>query len=172
MQPRLIVNFDKNILHHYSYLPVIWGASLVWIICVNQWGFLGRFIQWFFIFFDLLIVVAATYTYFFIKSPEPAAIIDHSGIWVKYFGHIPWYNIADVSNYQWSRSSPFVQLGITVKDIEPLRKQAAVAGKMGIFWSNLFKYPPVIISNIELSNQTVIDFAQQFLHNKSEHHAN
>ncbi|MFZ5954182.1 MAG: hypothetical protein ACOYT8_03760 [Candidatus Dependentiae bacterium] len=172
MNPKLIVNFDKTIVERFNYLPVIWGMSFFWILFVNQWDFLGKFIQCFFVLFDLLVVVAATYTYFLIKNPEPAAIIDASGIWVKHYGHIPWDNIARISNYQWSSSSPFVQLGITLKDMELVRKQASIAGKMGIFWSKIFNYPPILISNIELPNQTVIDFAQQFLEKEKNDHAN
>lgn len=170
MQSKLIVEFDKNILQGFNYLPLIWAASFIWIMFVCQWGTIGRFIQFFFILFDVLILIAATYTYFLIKNPEPAAIIDSSGMWVKHYGHIPWCNIAWVGNYQW-RNSPFVQLGVSLKDVETVRKQASIAGKMGIFWSKIFKYPPIIISNIALSNQTVIDYAQQFLSNQSVDYA-
>lgn len=132
MQSKLIVEFDNNILQGFNYLPVIWAASFFWIMFVCQWGNIGRFIQFFFILFDVLILIAATYTYFLVKNPEPAAIIDSSGMWVKHYGHIPGGNIACVGNYQW-RNSPFVKLGVSLKDVETVRKQSSMPGKWEFF---------------------------------------
>lgn len=99
---------------------------------------------------------------FLALSNTPAAILSSQGIWVKNFGLIPWQDINDMSPYVVS-TTPIVNIGIRVKDISKLSGQASFAGKCAIFWSKIFAYPPVVLSNLALENDYVLGFAQRFM---------
>lgn len=97
------------------------------------------------------------------KEPEDLARLTNQGIWVRYFGFIPWNDIAIFDNFQYG--TPMINIGIRVKDLKKLSKQATFSGKMAIFWSKIFGYPPIVIAHTEMDNEQLIAFARRFMTN-------
>jgi hypothetical protein len=95
------------------------------------------------------------------NEPEDLARLTHQGIWVRYFGFIPWDDIAILDKFQYG--TPLISIGIRVKDLSKLSKQASFNGKMAIFWSKVFGYPPIIIANTTIDNETIMAFAKRFI---------
>jgi len=98
----------------------------------------------------------------FNMSDKPAAIINEEGVWVNYYNLIPWSNIADVT----VRNSPGTPIEVVVvlpKEYSSVFKNASGSGKMAIITSKLFGYSPILIANIEYDNDTVVEFAQQYM---------
>ena len=103
---------------------------------------------------------------FLIKKVEPLARLNKDGIWVQYFGFIPWHQIDEFKEYSY-KDSPIIAIGIRVKDLKALSKQASLGGKMGVFWSKIFGYPPIQLTSLAIDNEQIISFAQRFLDQQS-----
>jgi hypothetical protein len=127
--------------------------------------FLGHYITFFIQ--SIIAIMIALFLIGFIfaifqnKEPEDLARLTNEGIWVRNFGFIPWNEIAIFDNFQYG--TPMINIGIRVKDSKKLFKQANLSGKMAIFWSKIFGYPPIIIANTDMDNEQIISFARRFL---------
>lgn len=145
---------------------MIFAASYLWYSCFALYpiagSFITQFIQSILMLTIILFVIGFIYGLFNQKNNDPAAQLNHEGIRVKYFGFIAWSEIEELSEYQFQGVS-VVGIGIRVHDLKSLSKQAAFSGKLGIFWSKIFGYPPIIIANIVLDNEQVITYAKRFI---------
>ncbi len=110
-----------------------------------------------------IFIAALAYNLSLSKSSTPAAILSEEGVWVRYYGLIPWHEITEFGEYI---RTPIVGIGIRVKDLDTLSKQAAFTGKCGIFWSKRFGYPPVILANLDLGNEEIMSFARELEANR------
>lgn len=163
----LIVPFNesniKDILPALPFIAVGWGiwfgASLLLKPIIGF--YLSFLLQSILIIFAALILFGFIYT-FLIDPNIPAAILNEDGIWVKNYCFIPWQDIDEIAPYTFG-NVPIESIGIRVKDRSKLSKKSAFAGKCGVFWSRIFGYPHIIISNITVDNDQVISFAQQFI---------
>ncbi len=113
----------------------------------------------------LIVVIAGMtcmliYCLYRIARTAPMAIINASGIWLKQFGVIPWNNILEVTAFP-APNAP--SIGIQVRDTNLLSKQASIAGKLIIFESTMLHCPTIVIDNLEVNNQTILSFADQFI---------
>ena len=127
-------------------------------------GNLCTFFQWFFVVFIVAMSSLCLIGLYKLINKTPIAIISSSGIWIKQFGIIPWSNILAVNPYLCSRFHPSIEsVGIQVRDIALLSKQASITGKSIILQSKILKCPTFVIVNMELEAKTVINFAKQFI---------
>lgn len=114
-----------------------------------------------------LITLGSLFSLVFLWAPflffdrRPAMIINQQGIWLQRFGTIAWHQIQEIDTYQHKMSGPSY-LGIRVHNMEDLAKQATLAGRMNIFGAKKFGYPPIHLVNLQVDDQTIIRFAQQF----------
>lgn len=163
----LIVPFNKEAtkigLIICSIMIGVLGYS--WYMSFRLDTFFGFFISQIIrsiLFFTLILfTIGVIYGLFMQKDSDPAARLSSDGIWVKHFGFIPWSEIEQFGEYAIA-GTPMVAIGIRVKNLKLLSKQATLSGKSGVFWSKIFGYPPIIISNIALDNDQVIGYARRF----------
>lgn len=102
------------------------------------------------------------YVISFNRSNKPAAIINEEGVWLNYFNLIHWNNITDVALYK-SPGTPIEVVAVLPKEYTSVFKNASLSGKIAIMTSKLFGYSPILIANIEFDNDTVVEFARQFM---------
>jgi hypothetical protein len=131
-------------LHNYIglYLTLLFQVILALLITLFLLGFI--------------------FTLQFLKQNKPAAILNKDGIWVNYYNFISWQDIDDFDTYMY-KNLPIEFISISVKDIHKLSKNASLYGKIGIFWSKIFGYPPITLAGLELENDEIITFAKQLL---------
>jgi hypothetical protein len=110
----------------------------------------------------LIIILSYIYTLFELQNNHPLAILDENGIWHKEFNFIPWDNIDHIGPYTQS-GIPIETAAVYVKDLDALKKNAKLTGKMRIFWAKIFGYPAVFMHNITIPNSAIYSFARQYL---------
>lgn len=111
----------------------------------------------------VLMFIGFVYVLLLSKEPEDLARLTSKGVWVRDFGFIPWEDIAILDKFQYG--TPLIYIGIRVTNSYKLAKQASFNGKMAIFWSKIFGYPPIIIAHIEMDHEQIIAFAHRFMEN-------
>lgn len=141
-------------------MTVIWGCSFY--LSKGLYKYLGHYITFFLqsilaIIFVLFLIICI-YAILQSKEPENWARFNNQGVWVRYFGFIPWADIDVLDKFQYG--TPLVNIGIRVKDLKKLSKQSSFNGKMAIFWSKIFGYPPIVIGNTQMENEQIVAFAQ------------
>ena len=167
-KPSLIINYNKDnskiaipmVLFMICFFSLLFFLSLS--LSAYLWLLLAKTIQGILLLMIALFVVSLMYAITLSKSNKPAAVINEEGVWVNYFNLIPWSNIADVTLYK-SPGTPIEVVAVLPKEYRSVFKNASGSGKMAILTSKLFGYCPILIANIELDNEDVIEFAQQFL---------
>lgn len=136
-----------------ALIPLI-GSFFTQVIKIGLFMIAGLFLQG-------LIFALTIY-----MSNKPLAIIDEHGIWVRYFNLIPWDCIEDIGTYR-TPSTPIEVVSLKLSDYKTVFKNASLAGKIGLLFSRLFGYPPILIANMkldaDLDNETIIAFARQFI---------
>jgi hypothetical protein len=106
-----------------------------------------------------LFSIGTIFGIFYIFDNRLAAILSEKGIWVKYYKFILWENITEFDDLGW-------YISINVGDPKLLSKQADLGGKVAIFWSKIFGYHHINISNITVSNEEIISFASKYIKHK------
>ncbi len=154
------------------FLMIIFFLGLFYMSS-DLYKFLGHYITFFLqsiiVITTLLFLVVFIYGILQNKKLEDLARLTHQGIWVRYFGFIPWTDIVVLDKFQYG--TPLISIGIRVKDLEKLSKQASFNGKMAIFWSKFFGYPPIIIANTQMDNEQIIAFARRFISHENNQDA-
>lgn len=110
------------------------------------------------IFFFVLLLFAVLYIFFKMKNNDPIVILNQNGIWMKHYGLISWEDIEEIAPYLFLKA-PIETIGIQVKNTSLLLKQSSFNGKMGIFWSKIFKRPHIILEK----NDEILNFAKRFI---------
>lgn len=167
-EQKLIVPFNTSTYRTaLLIMPFIMGALYLLLTNANLLqNILGIYLT--FLIQALLSIVLCMFLaayinlFFLIKSDSLAAILSPDGIWIKDFGFIFWQDIHEFGPYIVT-TTPIINLGIRVKDISKLSKQASFNGKCAIFWSKIFGYPPIILSNLALENEQILCFAMRHL---------
>ena len=163
----LIVPFNRSDMQ--NILPALPFFVVGWMIWFGA-SFLLKPVIGFYLSFliqSILIIFAALLLFVFIYASRldyniPAAILNEEGIWVKNYCFVPWQDIDEIAPYSLG-SMPIESIGIRVKDRAKLSKKSGFGGKSAVFWSRIFGYPQIIISNIAVDNDQVISFAKQFI---------
>ncbi len=132
--------------------------------------YLGHYITFFLqsiIVLTLVLLIIGFISVLLLKNePEDLAKFTNKGVWVRDFGFIPWEDIATLDKFQYG--TPLINIGIRVNDSYKLFKQASFNGKMAIFWSKIFGYPPIIIAHLEMDHEQIIAFAHRFMENDNK----
>lgn len=162
----LIVPFNKEQMEAgLKIVPyMIGGICCLFYLSFGVRRFLGHYITFFIQSVIILLLIMFVIGYIcglFMNKDEPAARLDQNGIWVKYFGFIPWSEI-DIFDYYKFPGAPLIGIGIRVKSTKRLAKQASFSGLMGIFWSKIFGYPPIIIFNTSIDSEQIMAFGRRF----------
>jgi hypothetical protein len=162
------VQFNKqNIEQALTLMPIILGAyTLLFLLSYGLYYlvnyYIALFVQIILGSIVALFAIGLLFSYFMSHNDKPAAILNENGIWMPYYNLIPWDTITEFDTVKVS-TTPLEYIGIRVKDLSKLSKQSNFSGKSAIFWSRITGYPPITLANIELTNEEVIAFAQQFL---------
>ena len=112
-----------------------------------------------------LFVVIVLYGLATLSNNKPLATLTADGIRVKSFGFIPWGEVEDISLY-YVKGTPMEGVALRVHDLSKVSRQATLSGKLGIFWSKLFKYPPIILFDVDCENDEILRFAHQYVEKK------
>jgi hypothetical protein len=166
----LIVPFNKEQMEEglrvmRKIMPFMIGAGCC-LLYLSFWlrRFLGHYITFFMqsiIILILIMFIIGFISGIFMNKTEPAARLTQEGIWVKHFGFILWSEI-DIFDYYKFPGAPLIGIGIRVKNNKKLAKQASFNGLMGIFWSKIIGYPPIIIFNTSIDSEEIMAFARRF----------
>lgn len=162
----LIVHFDNNNnkIGYIILLFIIFEFCVFYEKSFLLYDILGYYltilVQIFLIFNIILFSLGFIINLFFIDYNEPATVLNKNGIWIKHFGLISWDNINKINILH---KNHFEYIVVETKDSSKVFLQASLFGKLGFFWSKIFKNPPILISNISLKNHEVINFAKQFM---------
>ena len=166
MKPELIIYTNKQV---YKRIALIMFIMLIFVKLIFLFirytirsQLLGTIFQGTLVILGLIICIALIYSLYRIMRNRPMAVINAQGIWIQQFGVIAWSNIQDVKTFLVA-GTPTESIGIQVHDTDLLAKQANLAGKLIILESKVLHTPTIVIDNIELDNQTIIDFANQFM---------
>lgn len=147
----VMIAFLSLICWASTYLYILIGSYFTRVITIA----LGTIIAFF--------VITLLYTIWFMwVNNNPAAILSPQGIWVNRFNFIPWDDVQSCHIYTYP-GTPIEAVTIVVKDLKKLSKQANIGGKITIFWSKLFHYPPIIIANTTIENEHIISYAQAYI---------
>lgn len=95
-------------------------------------------------------------------NKKPMAVLSSDGIWVNHFGLIAWNDVQNCQIYNYP-GTPIEAVSIIVKDIKKLSGQANITGKITIFWAKIFQYPPILLANATVDNETIIAYAQSHI---------
>jgi hypothetical protein len=112
----------------------------------------------------VLFLILFAYSSVQLHNDEPLAILDEQGIRIKHHGFIPWGNISEFAPYK-VPGAPIEVIGIRVKNIPFFSKKTPFGLKSGMFWSKIFGYPPISLASLDMDNNQIVSFAQQFLKN-------
>ena len=163
----IIVPFDvEQMKSGIKFISFIIGLfSLFFYLSRSLRPLLGHYITFFIqsilIFFIIMLLISLIYIIFLDKNDTIAARLNQDGVWVREFGFISWPEIDQL--YAFTYGTPLEYIGIRVKDLKRLSKQASLSGKMRIFWSKIFGYPPIIIVHAEMDNEQILAFAKPFI---------
>lgn len=168
MVTELIVPFDKTNMQKASdAFPLVLISSFFFIfISIALQRFIGNLSLIVLVPFALIhviVLIGLAYGYYLNKSEDSAAILNQGGIWIKHFGFISWSNIDKVDCY-YLPMAPVEIIGIRVKDLAQMSRNAPLSGKINFFWAKLFSYDYHInLVGIALDNGQVVAFARQFM---------
>ncbi len=103
-----------------------------------------------------------------VHSTTPFAILNEDGIWVNHFGLINWNNIKTMEIYIPRGREAAPPIGIYLKNLAIVRKQADWKGRMGFFWSNILDgyHISIPVINQKISSYEIMQFAQLYLPSK------
>ena len=119
------------------------------------------FIQSILAIFIIMLLISLVYIIFLDKNDTIAARLNQDGVWVREFGFISWVEIDTLFSFTYG--TPLEYIGIRVKNLKKLSKQASLSGKMKIFWSKIFGYPPIIIAHAQMDNEQILAFSHKFI---------
>jgi hypothetical protein len=100
--------------------------------------------------------------YLILSKQHTTAMLDQNGIWVRFFGFIPWDDVIYFNTWI-VPGTPLETIAIQVKDPNSLFKQASFNGKVSLFWSKIFNNPHITIANITVPNEVIISFARNYI---------
>ena len=99
-----------------------------------------------------------------IRTGTKFFIFSTDGIWIKNFGFIPWSGILELGDYPATKGKKLPRaFGIRFKDPQAISQQSDWQGKMRIFWSKVFGYPPLLLPNLDVSYDEIINFCEPYL---------
>lgn len=141
-------------------LLIIWASSSLQILIG---AYLTRVIMIVLVMLNTLFVYGLLYMIWLINfNKKPLAILNAQGIWVNHFGLIAWNDVQSCQIYNYPRT-PLEVVSVAVKDIKKLSKQASISGKITIFWAKMFQYPPILLANATVDNETITAYAQAYI---------
>jgi hypothetical protein len=163
----LIIKSDSR-----KILPGIFGLIILFILGTFLYtlSYLFQFyvpyvfilvIQNIFLLGLILLALVINILYSKIRSTSPIAIINKDGIWIKTCGIIPWSNIEAVTMLTVGEIPQMVE--IKLKNSKGLFWQSDLEGKLDIAVAKFLGCSPICLDNIDLDNNYVIWFANQFL---------
>lgn len=166
MAKELVVRFNvENTKKTIALLPaaaIMVATGVVMVRALLGAGLLRTSLLIFLACFAIMVFIMGIAGVLQTTSRAPAAVINDDGIWVRNFGLIPWDNIRDVYAYHY-KNSPLETIGIHVHNIKVLASQGSIGARCSIFCSKLLGTPPITLSNLAVSNRTIIQFAKQFM---------
>lgn len=107
----------------------------------------------------VILLFGFVYSCLVIHDKSPVVIFSSEGVWTAYHGYIVWQDICWFGLY---RSDGIPYIAIRVRDVTKLSKQSTLGGKVRIFVAKTFGNPPIMLSNLTLSNEQIISFAAQW----------
>jgi len=157
LKEELIIPLDKYTLEHSTRSFIYLIALLVLML------FYLRRSLWFYPLAALLalLLLSLDHIYAQIKSDKPAVLVNQDGIWTYNYGFVSWTTVSTIT-MQTVFSTPIEYVGIKVKSRFNLFKQAPLSGKVGIFWSVLFGYAPVLIYAKQEELKAILDIAERY----------
>ena len=165
---KLVVPFNTS-TYRTALLIMPFIIGVLYLFLINSYllqNILGIYLTFLvhalLVIFLCMFLAAYINLFFLINNDSPAAVLSPEGIWIKNFGFLAWQDIHEFGPYI-VPTTPIINLGIRVKDISKLSAQASFNGKCAIFWSKVFGYPPIILSNLALENDEVLCFAMRYL---------
>lgn len=165
---KLVVHFDKETraaiiyIVPYALISFLFFYSFIYFLANAMSPFALTILYGVLFGGTALFFLLMLYGWWAFNDKQPAAILDAKGIWLPRFGLISWQEITDIAPYI-IKGVPINTIGIRVKNLNRLSTQSTFAGKSGIFWSKLFGYPPIFLSNLDKSNKEIIVFARKFM---------
>lgn len=134
----------ENLSHHfYCFIVLLLEIVIFLIIVLFVLGFL-------FLLFDFF-------------SNKPVVVLNSKGLSFRYYCFVYWDDILEIQPYYMGGGET---LGIRVKNLDILFKKSKLSGKIGIFWSKIFGYHHINISNITFPNEEIISFASKYIKHK------
>lgn len=162
----LTINYDVKQFQNAEKFPLVAAGLLALFFAVRYSAAPSLFSALFqillFALIILLIVTSVSYLFLAPSMTEPVAIASEKGMYVRNFGLIPWKEIVEIAPYRY-KQCPLESLGIRVNDRKTLSKQSSFQGSCQIFWSRIFGYPPILLSNIDTPYNVIIRYSEQFL---------
>jgi hypothetical protein len=164
----LIIPFDKaSIKMGFKICPILIGIlGVLLYLSAGLRTILGHYITFFIesilVLLIIIMIMTLIHTFILSKSNEPQARLNEKGIWIKYFGFVPWHEIDELSEYR-VPGTPLATIAIYVHNLKKISKQASFNGKLKVFWSKIFGYPAIIIADMTMDNDQVISFAHRFM---------
>ncbi len=171
MTPKLIVAFNKKFFKRtvrILFIQFLIQLALLFFLKSFGWQLIFKYLIGI---HTVLMIPSLFYMYKVLHTSEPAAILSEEGLWIRGYGSVPWNNISEF-DMPYIMNFPTETIIVGLKTTKSVFAQAGFYEKINFVWAKIFGYTPVRLSNLDLPCQTVIDFAQQFLHNKSGHAAN
>lgn len=156
-----VLTIGLNILFNINYdlfRDGFWGDlsnKIFYFIILSSKVFVSLIILFFFIGF--------LFTLFEFLSNKPIMILNSKGILFKYYCFVSWDNILEIRPYYMGAGEA---LGIRVKNLDILFRNSKFSGKVAIFWSKIFGYHHINISNITVFNEEIILFARKYIKHK------
>lgn len=130
------------------------------ILCMNFLA--AKIVKIFFYCSISLFSFALLHIPFLMLDKAPLAILDQEGISVKHFGFIAWNEIEKFTLHQ-PPGKKKSSIEINVKNPNLLSKQADWQGKLSLFCGKIVGNYHMTFSNINIQNQKVKSFAQQYI---------
>lgn len=160
----LKVGFDKKtismgLFYMAPFMMFVFG--FLFYQSLNLYGIIGFIVQTVIMFFIIIFSIVMIHSLILYYTNAPAVIINKDGIDLRYYGFIPWNEVAQLERYRY-KDSPMESIAINVNNLTKLKKQSTLSGKIGIFWSQRFNTPHISLANLDLPNDEILIFAHRF----------
>lgn len=162
----LIINdSDKNITKMLFIIPVIISIFVYLGFNINlNVFFLNICLKSIVFILTIFFVIGFIFAIYLKYNKKPLAVLNSDGINFRYYGFIDWNNIKSVNLMHYPLSINSNVIEIWPKDLYVFsNSKMSFIGKIGFFWSKIFNYCPIILSNIDKSGIDIINFAQRYL---------
>jgi len=162
----------------YPDMPLMWRALAITLAMSLVAGALFATTFWFPYFlpsfmvlliqillglFTLVLFGSGIAGVFVLMDKRPLAILNQEGIWVKYYGFIPWDQVLEMAPYTIA-TTPILALGIRIRDVSLLSKQAMITAKWGLLSAQFFGYPHITLANMTHGYEEIMLFARKYMH--------